>query len=364
MQNKILSTIIIMIFFSASIISQSPGFRKANFFHWSVGGNVYGPNGSSTSVPEETYLYNIANSYTGEDSVYMYETNAYPSVGNAWYQWHNVFDGITDDIYGDYIDVGTNNIFIIKTCYTVSGMTDGWGLPADTIHYDWKSQAVFRWHVRSILKIMEAHPDKFFVMWNLVPVLNDGSFSPSVVANDNIFSTWMKDTLATGLDATYGDFPDNVYIFDVFHILDSSNYMPLSLSVSPSDNHLNAAGTELVAPLFVNEVFNAAIAYESIIAVEEVEVDFNPITTYTLEQNYPNPFNPSTEINFTLAKSGYITLKVYDSLGSLVATLIDGFMTSGKHSVKFSPKDTTSGIYFYRLKVDNFTSTRKMLLLK
>ena len=95
-----------------------------------------------------------------------------------------------------------------------------------------------------------------------------------------------------------------------------------------------------------------------------VEVDFGIVKEYSLSQNYPNPFNPSTEINYTLAKSGNITLKVYNLLGSEVATLVDGFMEAGKHSVKFSAKDFTSGVYFYTIKADNFTSTRKMLLLK
>ena len=95
-----------------------------------------------------------------------------------------------------------------------------------------------------------------------------------------------------------------------------------------------------------------------------VEVDFETVKEYSLSQNYPNPFNPSTEINYTLAKSGNVTLKVYNLLGSEVATLVNGFMESGKHSVKFDANDITSGIYFYTIKADNFTSTRKMILMK
>jgi hypothetical protein len=95
-----------------------------------------------------------------------------------------------------------------------------------------------------------------------------------------------------------------------------------------------------------------------------VEVDFETVKEYSLSQNYPNPFNPNTEINFTLAKSGNITLKVYNLLGSEVATLVDGFMEAGKHLVKFNAKDFTSGVYFYTLKADNYTSTRKMMLMK
>ena len=95
-----------------------------------------------------------------------------------------------------------------------------------------------------------------------------------------------------------------------------------------------------------------------------VEVDFETVKEYSLSQNYPNPFNPSTEINYTLAKSGNITLKIYNLLGSEIATLVSGFMEAGKHSVKFDATDITSGIYFYTIKADNFTSTRKMILMK
>ena len=95
-----------------------------------------------------------------------------------------------------------------------------------------------------------------------------------------------------------------------------------------------------------------------------VEVDFETVKEYSLSQNYPNPFNPSTEINYTLTKSGNVTLKVYNLLGSEIATLVNGFMEAGKHSVKFDANDITSGIYFYTIKADNFTSTRKMILMK
>ena len=83
---------------------------------------------------------------------------------------------------------------------------------------------------------------------------------------------------------------------------------------------------------------------------DAVEVDFETVKEYSLAQNYPNPFNPTTEINYNLAKSGNVTLKVYNILGSEVATLENGFMEAGKHSVKFNAKDFTSGVYFYTIK--------------
>jgi hypothetical protein len=88
-----------------------------------------------------------------------------------------------------------------------------------------------------------------------------------------------------------------------------------------------------------------------------------PSTTRLL-QNYPNPFNPVTNIEFTLTKSGYITLEIYNTLGQLVATLIDQQMSSGHYRVSFTADEYTSGVYFYKLTSDNFTEVKKMMYLK
>ncbi|MCE1165116.1 MAG: T9SS type A sorting domain-containing protein, partial [Bacteroidetes bacterium] len=86
--------------------------------------------------------------------------------------------------------------------------------------------------------------------------------------------------------------------------------------------------------------------------------------SFKLSQNYPNPFNPSTAINFSLAKSGFVTLKVYNSLGKEVATLINENMTAGSHEVTYNASELNSGIYFYRLTANGMTDTKKMMLVK
>lgn len=88
------------------------------------------------------------------------------------------------------------------------------------------------------------------------------------------------------------------------------------------------------------------------------------INSYGLFQNYPNPFNPSTLISYELPKDSRVTLKVYDVMGREVATLFEGFQSKGKYNKEFSGKNLSSGIYFYELRADNFTSIRKMMLLK
>jgi hypothetical protein len=86
--------------------------------------------------------------------------------------------------------------------------------------------------------------------------------------------------------------------------------------------------------------------------------------TFTLNQNYPNPFNPSTKIEYTLQNTSNVTLRVYNVLGQVVATLVSEKQDGGSHSVTFDASKFTSGVYFYQIKAGNYTATRKMLLVK
>ena len=85
---------------------------------------------------------------------------------------------------------------------------------------------------------------------------------------------------------------------------------------------------------------------------------------YKLSQNYPNPFNPETKIGFSIARQGFVNLKVYNSLGQEVQTLVSKDLASGNYSVTFSGAGLTTGIYYYTLITDGFTETKKMLLVK
>ncbi len=85
---------------------------------------------------------------------------------------------------------------------------------------------------------------------------------------------------------------------------------------------------------------------------------------YTLSQNYPNPFNPTTTISFTLPKSGFVTLKVYNILGQEVATLVNEVKAAGNYKATLNGKDLSSGTYIYSLKSGATQITKKMTLLK
>jgi hypothetical protein len=85
---------------------------------------------------------------------------------------------------------------------------------------------------------------------------------------------------------------------------------------------------------------------------------------YLLEQNYPNPFNPTTSISYSLKRDGYVSLKVYDILGKEVTDLVNQNQKEGYHSVNFDASKLPSGVYIYSIKAGEFTSSRKMLLIK
>lgn len=86
--------------------------------------------------------------------------------------------------------------------------------------------------------------------------------------------------------------------------------------------------------------------------------------SFQLQQNYPNPFNPETVINFRILTSGFVSLKVYTSLGKEIATLVYEQKTAGEYTVRFSGAKLSSGIYYYVLRQGNSTQTKKMTVLK
>ena len=86
--------------------------------------------------------------------------------------------------------------------------------------------------------------------------------------------------------------------------------------------------------------------------------------SFSLEQNYPNPFNPTTSISYSLTSKSHVELKVFNTLGAEVATLVSKTVDAGNHRVNFDATQLASGVYFYRLKSGNQLITRKMMLVK
>lgn len=101
--------------------------------------------------------------------------------------------------------------------------------------------------------------------------------------------------------------------------------------------------------------------YSTLVGINQIS---ELATKYTLNQNYPNPFNPSTKIQYGIAKSGFVSLKVYDMTGKVVADLVNNTQAIGKYEVDFNAASLASGVYYYKLESQGFAETKKMLLIK
>ncbi len=95
-----------------------------------------------------------------------------------------------------------------------------------------------------------------------------------------------------------------------------------------------------------------------------VEKGLIPPVVYRLDQNYPNPFNPSTSIAFDVPRPGGVTIRVFDALGRMVKTLVDGSYEPGSYVVQFDAAEFGSGFYFYHMQAGSFNEVRKMVLAK
>jgi len=105
--------------------------------------------------------------------------------------------------------------------------------------------------------------------------------------------------------------------------------------------------------------FNGSYEYSN-----EVNVEVEIPLVYALEQNYPNPFNPSTTIKYSIAEDGFVKLAVYNMLGEEVALLVNAQQKAGRYEYNFNASGLASGVYVYRVEASNFTSVKKLMLLK
>jgi len=114
---------------------------------------------------------------------------------------------------------------------------------------------------------------------------------------------------------------------------------------------------------WIDSAFVDGVGYHNISDVKKKNKPL--ISTFVLYQNYPNPFNPVTTIDYLLPKYAFVTIKIYDSLGRKIETLVSEEKLRGSYSYQFNGSNYASGIYFYQIRAGKeFISTKKMLLIK
>ncbi len=138
--------------------------------------------------------------------------------------------------------------------------------------------------------------------------------------------------------------------------------------VAPA-NHLAFTRQEGENVVYVFPTFeHGIVGINTVASVQDLETDIVP-ESYILEQNYPNPFNAGTVIRFAQPVDGKVRIDVFNILGRKVKTLVNEFRSAGTHQADWDGRsddgiEVATGVYFYRITTEGFTSTRKMVLLK
>lgn len=113
------------------------------------------------------------------------------------------------------------------------------------------------------------------------------------------------------------------------------------------------------------DIYDVSDGTFTIDIISDVDNELNNLPTeYSLGQNFPNPFNPSTTIKYAVPKSSFVNIKIYDMTGQEVASLVNEVKEAGIYEIKFDAHNLASGVYIYRMIAENFTSVKKLNLLK
>jgi len=132
------------------------------------------------------------------------------------------------------------------------------------------------------------------------------------------------------------------------------------------------AGKPFKSNFFVNDSVGWIVGYDGIILkttsggeiLTNVYYDSDIPEYFSLYQNYPNPFNPTTTIKYQLGNDGYVSLKVFNTLGEEVAELVNEFKRAGSYDLTFNAENLPSGMYVYKLTSGNYVESKKMIMMK
>ena len=187
---------------------------------------------------------------------------------------------------------------------------------------------------------------------------------------------WCADDTANGTMKLLGKINDSTWNFHhefpMGTLIDTIDYQFCIMypGADTINGGLNPLANEFLTGVNHNFILNngclmsAKNLFGSLNPVNVESIDSNIPSSFNLEQNYPNPFNPSTKIRYSIPQYSYVIIKVFNLLGEEIETLVNSEQSAGVYEATFDAAALSSGIYFYTLKTENSSFTKKMILIR
>jgi F5/8 type C domain/Secretion system C-terminal sorting domain len=260
------------------------------------------------------------------------------------------FDDNTDSLNHNWIVNGIVPIIKITASLTsdtstsVNYLTDGQTASSDNPNSRWEADAMPVYLILDLGQLTHITQTNFaFAAWDKGRIYH---YSVSFSTDEQNWNRVIYDAPSAAKE----------YTTDTYSNI-SARYVKLDILDNNQNNVANVWETQVIGSTDSSLI-------KSIHRFDNTITNINP-NEFELLQNYPNPFNPSTKISFNLAQNGKVNLEVYNILGQKVKTLIDQDMIKGQHEVVFNADNLASGVYIYRLNVnDKYSAVKKMMLLK
>lgn len=286
----------------------------------------------SLGIETEIYTYSFAEEIDANYIImrYIFNNTTSTNIDSFYAGQYWDFDMDGDDFADDRVDYDSNNNF--------GYIFDNDGTPVNT-------------YVG--LALLSSGNISFFAM-------NDKGKPNPTISWDGFSDTEKWIALTSGLSYTTSPANDiSAFIGSGPHFIPANSNLEIYLAVAAGDNLTDLTQT----------INRAKIQYLNL--PTNVKENHTLPLKFSLNQNYPNPFNPTTTINYSIPQNldeniglQKVHLNIYDLLGRKVKSLVNEYQNPGKYSIKFDANNLTSGVYYYQLRVDNFVSTKKMVLVK
>jgi hypothetical protein len=163
-------------------------------------------------------------------------------------------------------------------------------------------------------------------------------------------------------DVRFGSNRNVESIIGTKEILINSASYPITVRTEGMDIRIKDAFTGKIIDRVLKNGENFIIDNNAVNTLSVLGIDVPQ--DYCLYQNYPNPFNPSTTIKFGLPIISHVKITIYNQLGEQVGVLLDKDLEAGLHAVSWNAGNVASGLYFYEMKTDQYTSVKKLILMK